>query len=111
MKKRFRVKVRDMFRRVMAITMAHISSATKHDQVSVEEGIRRFGDKAIEAVLSEYAQLNDKNVFKSRFANELSSKQKTDALNLITIVKEKRCGKIKGRAVADGRKQRKYIKK
>ena len=41
----------------------------------------------------------------------MTSKQKTDALNLIKIVKEKRCGKIKGRAVADGRKQRKYIKK
>ena len=32
-KKRSRVKVKDMFRRVMAITMAHISSAVKQDQV------------------------------------------------------------------------------
>lgn len=95
----------------MAITMAHITSATKHDQVSVKEGIRRFGSKAIDAVLSEYAQLKDKNVFKPRFANDLTSQQQKDALNLITVVKEKRCGKIKGRAVADGRKQRKYIGK
>jgi len=32
-------------------------------------------------------------------------------LSLITLVKKKRCGKIKGRACADGRKQRRYIKK
>ena len=40
-KKRFRVKVKDMFRRVMAITMAHISSVVKHDQVSVETTFRK----------------------------------------------------------------------
>ena len=37
--------------------MSHIKAASKHDQVSVEEGIRRFGNKAVEAVLSEYSQL------------------------------------------------------
>ena len=30
---------------------------------------------------------------------------------MTTLIKEKRCGKIKGRASADGRPQRKYIKK
>ena len=77
----------------------------------MEERIRRFGCKAIDAVLAEYVKLKDKNVFKTRFASDLTSQQKKDALNLITVVKEKRCGKIKGRAVADGRKQRKYIGK
>ena len=110
-KRRFKIKVKDMFRKVMAITMAQISAASKHDQVSVEEGIRRYGNKAVEAVLSEYSQLNDKSVFRSRMASELTVRQKKDALNLITMVKEKRCGKIKGRACADGRKQRRYIGK
>ena len=32
-------------------------------------------------------------------------------MNLITKIKKKLCGKIKGRACADGRKQRAYIKK
>lgn len=80
-------------------------------QVSVEEGIRRFGNKAIEALLKEYTQLIDKQVFRPRFVNELTSKQKSEALNLITMVKQKRCGTIKGRACADGRKQRRYITK
>ena len=43
--------------------------------------------------------------------SELTSKQKSEALNLITMVKQKRCGTIKGRACADGRKQRRYITK
>ena len=50
-KRRFKIKVKDMFRKVMSITMTHIAAASKHDQVSVEEGIRRFGNKAVEAVL------------------------------------------------------------
>lgn len=71
-KKKFKVKVRDIFRRVMKITMSHIASASKYDQVSVEGGIKRYGNKAIEAVLSEYSQLNDKNVFRPRLASELT---------------------------------------
>ena len=31
------------------------------------------------------------------------------ALNLLAVIKQKRCGKIKGRVVADGRKQRKFV--
>ena len=34
-----------------------------------------------------------------------------EALNLITMIKEKRDGRVKARACADGRKQRKYISK
>ena len=50
-KRRYKIKVKDMFRRVMGIVMSHINAASKHEQVSVEEGIKRFGNKAIEAVL------------------------------------------------------------
>ena len=60
-------------------------------------------------MLSEFSQLNDKGVFKARDPSKLSSKEKGNALNLITMVKEKRDGKIKGRACEDGRKQQRYI--
>jgi hypothetical protein len=39
-------------------------------------------------------------------ASELAPKQKREALRAINLIKEKRCGKIKGRTVADGRSQR-----
>ena len=109
--KKYKVKVRDMVRKVVALTMTQIKSAAKHEQVSVKEGIRRFGDKAVNTVLTEYAQLNEKNVFDPVKASSLTKQQKYDALNLLTMIKQKRCGKIKGRACADGRKQRRYISK
>ena len=45
-------------------------------------------------------------VFKGLHASSLTSQQKKDSLNAINLIKEKRCGRIKGRTVADGRKQR-----
>ena len=92
-------------------TFTQISRDDKYAQVSVLEGIKRHGEKAIMAVLSEYAQLNDKEVFKACDINKLSYNDKKEALNLITMVKQKRDGKIKGRACTDGRKQRRYLSK
>ena len=43
-----------------------LSRTDKYAQVSVTEGIKRHGDKAIQAVLSEFPQLNDKNVFRPK---------------------------------------------
>ena len=62
-------------------------------------------------MLADFGQLNDQKIFDPKFEHELTGKQKRAALNLITLVKEKRCGKFKGRACADGRKQRRYIRK
>ena len=101
----------DLYRRVIGVTMLQLSKDDKYAQVSIKEGIRRHGDKAVEVVLKEFTQLNDKQVFAPLDAKELSPKQRSQALNLITMVKEKRDGKIKGRACADGRKQRRYINK
>ena len=55
--------------------------------------------------------MHDLGVFKPRFKNELEQQQIKDCLRLITVVKEKRNGILKGRAVADGRPQRAYIPK
>jgi len=51
-----------MFKKIVSITMTHIKSASKHEQVSMKEGIKRYGQAAIRAVLKEYAQLNDKKI-------------------------------------------------
>ena len=91
--------------------MAQLSKEDKYVQVSAQEGIKRHGDEAIAAVLKEFTQLNDKQVFKPRIASELTYEERKQSLNLITMVKEKRDGKIKGRVCADGRKQRRYITK
>ena len=61
--------------------------------------------------LFEYAQLNDKEVFQACDTNTLTYGEKREALNLITMIKQKCEGKIKGRACVDGRKQCRCISK
>jgi len=111
LKRKHHIIIKDMFRKVVAVTMAQIKSASKHEQVSMREGIRRYGELAIKAVLKEYAQLDNKRIFKPTKASSLTNLQKRNALNLITLIKFKRNGTVKGRACADGRKQRLYISK
>ena len=62
-------------------------------------------------MIKEFSQLNNKHVFKPRKANELSTSECSNALNLIKMAKEKRDVKMKGRACVDGHKQRRYINK
>ena len=70
--------------------------------MSAKKGIKKHGQIAINTILAEYTQLHALGVFKPRFKKELISQQLKDCLRLITVIKEKCCGKIKRRAVADG---------
>ena len=84
------MKTDDLYRRTVGTVLTQMAKVDRYSQVSVTEGIKRHGDKAIAAVLTEFAQLNDKNVFKPRDPKELSKSDKKEALNLITMVKEKK---------------------
>jgi hypothetical protein len=75
-------------------------------QMTAKAGIKKHGKVAIDALYQEFLQLHDLGVFEGQHANKLSRKQKRAALRAISMIKEKRCGKIKGRTVADGRPQR-----
>ena len=108
-KPKVNIKIDDLYRRTVGTVLTQMSKVDKYAQVSVTEGIKRHGDKAIAAVLSEFSQLNDKGVFKPRKPCELSKNDKREALNLVTMAKEKRDGKIKVCVSADGQKQRRYI--
>ena len=57
------------------------------------------------------SQLDGRETFDPQDARLLTKKMKREALNLITLIKEKRYSTIKGRASVDGRKQRRYISK
>ena len=63
------------------------------------------------AMLQEWAQLgeSDKRTFISQLVSKLTKEDKRNAVRVLSLVKKKRCGKFKGRVVADGRKQRPYI--
>ena len=78
-------------------------------QMSAREGLRKFGIRAAEALIIEWKQLDDLNVFEGVHYYTLTNEQRKKALRLVQLIKEKRCGKIKGRTCADGRPQRAYI--
>ena len=80
-------------------------------QMSARKGIKLFGERAVQAVMKEYKQLNMMNVFDRINSTSLSKEQKAKALRAITLIKEKKCGTMKGRTCADGRSQRRYIPK
>jgi hypothetical protein len=80
-------------------------------QVNIKEGIKRFGEAGVSAVVKELKQLHDRKVMEPVSHDSLSNEQRSKALNYLMFLKQKRDGAIKGRECADGRKQRKKITK
>jgi hypothetical protein len=80
-------------------------------QMTAKAGIKKHRQIAVDALFQEFLQLHDLKVFRARIRNELTKAERKAALRAISMVKEKRCGKIKGRTVADGRPQRKIYTK
>ena len=101
-KSKGKVVIKDTFKKICALCF---------NQMSAKKGIKKHGQMAVNAILKEYTQLHDLGVFKPRFKNDLTGQQIKDCLRLITVIKEKRTGALKGRACADGRPQRAYIPK
>ena len=80
-------------------------------QMSMKQGIALFGEDGIVAVKKELFQLYERKVMIPEMASTLSIQDKRKALGYLMFLKRKRCGKIKARGCADGRKQRLYITK
>ena len=80
-------------------------------QYTLKKGLQVFGPKGTEAVFAEMKQLHDRNVCEPVHGKDLSNEQKSKALGYLMFLKQKRCGRIKGRGCADGRKQRVWTTK
>ena len=61
--------------------------------------------------MKEFCQLERQSVFEPVFVKDLTFEQRSKALRSINLVEEKRCGRIKGRSVADGSKMRNHYAK
>ena len=76
-------------------------------QVSAKEGIRRWRDTAIAAIMKELKQLEDgampgRPVIEAVYPESLTEEDKAkNTLEAVTVVKQKRCGKIKGQTCAN----------
>ena len=66
-------------------------------QYTLKKGLQVFGPKGTEAVFAEMKQLHDRNVCEPVHAKSLSCEQKNKALGYLMFLKQKRCGRIKGR--------------
>jgi hypothetical protein len=77
-------------------------------QYFITKGLKVFGQEGSAAVKKELIQIHEGDVLKVRCAKDLTPEQKKEALAYLMFLKRKRCGKVKGRGCADGRKQRRY---
>ena len=75
-------------------------------QYGLEKGIREWGDRGINAAYEEVKQLHMRSAFKPVRKDNLSTEERAKAIGSLIFLKEKTDGTIKGRACADGRKQR-----
>ena len=76
------------------------------EQMSAKKGLKKFGEAGADAIKKELEQLVYRKVMQGRSAGQLTTAQKKAALRYLMFLKQKRCGRIKGRGCADGRKQR-----
>ena len=77
--------------------------------MNLKQGLKVFGDKGVEAVQKEMTQLHERKVMRPKHKRELTPEQRREALGYLMFLKRKRCGRVKGRGCADGRKQRAWI--
>ena len=77
-------------------------------QMSAKASIKQFGKEGKEAIMLELEQLLYHKVMQGHDAKTLTKQQKQAALKYLMFLKEKHCGKIKGRGCANGWKQRLY---
>ncbi len=85
--------------------------ATVLAQYGLRKGLKVFKERGIDALKQEVEQLIDLEVFKPVEKANLSKSELEQTLRYHVFLQEKRCGRVKARGVADGRKQRATIKK
>jgi hypothetical protein len=79
-------------------------------QFALKTGLKRLKERGEVAVTNQSThQLHMMETLIPQDATKLTRQQRIEALGSLMFLKEKRNGEIKGRACADGRKQRKKI--
>lgn len=88
-----------MMYQIMGITLAKISKSNNYDHVSVNECIRRYGDEAVNALLSESRKVHTHDTFEPLNIDKLSTEAKHEALDLIIMIKGKTLWEYKGKSL------------
>jgi hypothetical protein len=77
-------------------------------QYNLKAGLRKFGDKGKTAAMEEMTQLHIMDMWKAMDPAKLSQEEQMRVLSSLLFLKEKRTGKIKGRACLNGAPQLAY---
>ena len=93
-----------------AITMAN-AMACLVQTCSLKAGIKKWGARGKEAASAEMNQLHKRDCFVPVLVSSLTPQERRKALEALIFLTEKRDGKIKGRACANGSKQREWMSK
>ena len=80
-------------------------------QYNLKRGLRKFGNHRATADISELTQLLVMDTWTVMDSTKLTRNDRTRALSSLLFLRERRCGKIKGRACVNGVPQRTYIPK
>jgi hypothetical protein len=80
-------------------------------QLSLKEGLKRFGQRGKQGALKEMRQLHDMKTFFPRDPKTLTREERRKALSSLIFLKEKESGEVKGRTCINGAPQRQYIRK
>eukprot|EP00804_Cyclotella_cryptica_P030821 CCRYP_015076-RE/>CCRYP_015076-RE protein AED:0.49 eAED:0.25 QI:0/-1/0/1/-1/1/1/0/834 len=80
-------------------------------QLSLKEGLKRFGKRGKQGALKEMRQLHDMRTFFPGDPKTLTREEQRKALSSLIFLKEKDSGEVKGRACINGAPQREYIRK
>jgi hypothetical protein len=78
---------------------------------SLKKGLQKFGKKGYDAAFGEIEQLHNRAVFQPIYVNKLTQQEKKRAMESLIFLVEKRDGRVKARACANGSTQRDYINK
>ncbi len=90
---------------------AQIMKHCAHAQCSFKAGLKKHKNKGLTACKEELEQLHLRDTFNPLMPSDMSVEDKKKAFESIIFLKEKRDGRLKARACADGRKQRGEIAK
>ena len=80
-------------------------------QYNLKAGLKQFGEKGIAAVKGKLTKIHVMDTWVPEDPTMLSRAEKVKAISSLMFLKEKKSGKVKGRACVKGAPQRAYIRK
>ena len=84
----------NMYSRVNSLSMqAELERCLTY--MSTKKGINKYGYEAIDAILTEFTQLNNKKVVEPLHLKTLTPEVRRKSLRPTTLVTEKKCGRFK----------------